>query len=275
MIRCRPLLGTFVEISIDAIDQPYSEAIEKAFAAIQKVQDLMSFHQAHSELSKMNDRSHLEILTLDPWTVLVLQAARAVYEQSHGLFNCGIGQHLSASGFLPSTPSLPKVSQYGFGGIEDLHFIDSNKIFSKKPLCIDLGGIAKGFAVDMAVDSLQADGIESGCVNAGGDLRVFGNKAQTRHIRHPADPSKLMEIGQIQNASIATSSLYFLRRTKTAGSYLINPLNSSQVEFSESYSVIAKQCLYADALTKVLAISNHVNHPCFNYFSAKAVRIPA
>ena len=127
----------------------------------------------------------------------------------------------------------------------------------------------------MAVDSLQADGIESGCVNAGGDLRVFGNKTQTMHIRHPADPSKLMEIGQIQNASIATSSLYFLRRTKTAGSYLINPLNSSQVEFSESYSVIAKQCLYADALTKVLAISNHVNHPCFNYFSAKAVRIPA
>ena len=193
-----------------------------------------------------------------------------IRDRSNGLFDCGVGHRLIAAGLLPGNLDL---SQYEFGGIKDLVFVDSNIIFSNKPLCLDLGGIAKGFAVDIAVASLLADGIESGYVNAGGDLRVFGSEAQAIQIRNPVIPTELIDIGTLQHGAIATSSLYFSKREKQFTSYVVNPSTNEHIDFSGSYSVIAKECIYADALTKVLAISDKTNHPCFDHFSAQAIRI--
>ena len=272
MTRCKPLLGTFVEISIHSIDASQQIAIDRAFTAIEKVQELMSFHHQQSELSKINTLSHIRNIKIHPWTAQVLRVAREVYDQSNGLFDCGVGHRLIAAGLLPSNLDL---SQYEFGGIKDLQFIDSHIVFSSKPLCLDLGGIAKGFAVDVAVDSLLADGIESGYVNAGGDLLVFGSETQAIQIRNPAAPAELIHIGTLQNGAIATSSLYFSKREIQSTSYVVNPSTNEYLDFSGSYSVIANECIYADALTKVLAISDKTNHRCFDHFSAKAIRIGA
>jgi len=164
VIRCKPLLGTFVEISIDSINDPHLLAIEKAFAAIQKVQGLMSFHHPQSELSRINAHSHLQELEIHPWTFTVLKVAQEVHHQSTGLFNCGIGHRLVVAGLLPHNPDS---TRHHFGGIEDVQFISPNKIKSSKPLCLDLGGIAKGFAIDIAVDSLKADGAALGALMPG------------------------------------------------------------------------------------------------------------
>ncbi|WP_197712800.1 hypothetical protein [Polynucleobacter necessarius] len=74
--------------------------------------------------------------------------------------------------------------------------------------------------------------------------------------------------------AIATSSLYFSKRDVDAKSYVVNPLNQEHIEFSESYSVIANECVYADALTKVVSISGDTQHPCLSHFSAQAIKIP-
>ena len=144
-------------------------------------------------------------------------------------------------------------------------------------MCLDLGGIAKGFAVDKAVESLMADGIKSGCVNAGGDLRVFGT-ARPIQIRNPIAPNELIDIGSLQNGAIATSGLYFSNRDQEQ-SHIINPFAQDEsavhLDFSDSYSILANECVYADALTKVLALSAGQHHPCLDYFSAKALRISA
>jgi thiamine biosynthesis lipoprotein len=144
---------------------------------------------------------------------------------------------------------------------------------SDRPLCLDLGGVAKGFAVDLAINILQSAGAPSGSVNAGGDLRVFGSEAQMIHIRNPANPCKLIHLGNINEAAIATSGLYFSKRNNNSISAIVNPLNLEHIEFSESYSVIADQCVYADALTKVVSISGNTNHPCLRHFSAQAIKI--
>ena len=75
--------------------------------------------------------------------------------------------------------------------------------------------------------------------------------------------------------AIATSSLYFTNRNISSKSFMVNPLNQEYVEFSESYSVIASRCVYADALTKVVSISGNSHHPCLSYFSAQAIQIPS
>jgi thiamine biosynthesis lipoprotein len=270
-MRCQALLGTFVEISID---QANDEEINQAFTAVGQIQSLMSFYDPLSELNQINRWAHQVPLVVHPWTAEIIQIAQEIYRQSNGLFNCGIGHRLVTAGLLPRHIDL---SQYELGGIEDIHFIDSQTLRASKPLCLDLGGIAKGFAVDRAVESLMAGGIQSGCVNAGGDLRVFGAPRPIQ-IRNPRLPNQLIDIGSLQSGAIATSGLYFSNRDKEQ-SHIINPFAQDESEahlyFSGSYSVLASECVYADALTKVLALSGAHDHACFNHFSAKAIRITA
>jgi thiamine biosynthesis lipoprotein len=270
MIRCKPLLGTFVEISTE--DGEHSlYAVEMAFEAIELVQALMGFHNPESELSQINARSHLEPIHIHPWTAEVLTIAKEIHIKSHGIFNCGVGHRLVEAGLLPRHISW---ADHSFGGIEDLRLIDRSLVQSKLPLCLDLGGIAKGYAVDKAVEALIAQGMQSGSINAGGDIRVFGDHAQDIQIRNPSKPLELIQIGSMKTGAIATSSLYFAKRDADAKSYMVNPLNHEHIEFSDSYSVIASECVYADALTKVVSISGNTQHPCLSHFSAQAITIP-
>ncbi|MBU3538072.1 FAD:protein FMN transferase [Polynucleobacter sp. UK-Gri1-W3] len=273
MIRCKPLLGTFVEISVTQEDGHI--AIDNAFTAIQHVHDLMGFHSPKSELSEINQRAHIQAVEIHPWTAQVIRIAKEVHLESDGLFNCGIGHRLVAAGLLPQHITF---ANHDLGGIEDIHFLAPDLIKSSRPVCLDLGGIAKGFAVDMAVRVLISDGITSGSVNAGGDMRVFGNTSFPIQIRHPETPDELIEIGSLKDGAIATSSLYFAKRDHQK-SHIINPLaqhySEVHAEVSGSFSILAKECVYADALTKVLALSNDEHHPCFSRFSAQALRIAA
>lgn len=273
MIRCKPLLGTFVEISID--DDNSHLAIESAFSVIEKIQNLMGFHNPHSELSQINCHAHIAAVEIHPWTAQVIRIAKEVQIASDGLFNCGIGHRLVAAGLLPSHINL---SNHDLGGIEDVYFLAPDLIRSSRPICLDLGGIAKGFAVDMAVRVLTSEGVTSGVVNAGGDLRVFGNNSHPIQLRNPNIPNEIIQIGSLENGAIATSGLYFNKRDRQR-SHLINPLANSpeeaHIEVSGSFSVLAQECVYADALTKVLALSNNDHHPCFDQFSAQAIRIAA
>ena len=271
MLRCKPLLGTFVEISVDRADD--QAAIDHAFETIELVQNLMGFHNPQSELSQINQCAHLAAVEIHPWTAQVIRIAQEVHLESNGLFNCGIGHRLVAAGLLPRHITF---SNHELGGIEDMHFLAPDLIQSSRPVCLDLGGIAKGFAVDMAVRVLRSEGITSGSVNAGGDLRVFGNTSLPIQLRHPETPEELIEIGCLKDGAIATSSLYFAKRDHQK-SHIINPLaqNLSEVhvEIAGSFSILAKECVYADALTKVLALSNNEYHPCFSHFSAQALRV--
>jgi thiamine biosynthesis lipoprotein len=270
MIRCKPLLGTFVEISTED-GQHLSGAVEMAFTAIEQVQSLMGFHNRDSDLSKINTRSYLEPIRIHSWTAEVLRIAQEICRKSDGIFNCGIGHRLVEAGLLPQHLSIDITA---FGGIEDLEFIEESLVRSKLPLCLDLGGIAKGYAVDKAVETLLSKNIQSGSVNAGGDMRIFGDRTQDIQIRNPSNPHELLQIGSIKAGAIATSSLYFAKREANARSYMVNPLNQEHIEFLESFSVIANECVYADALTKVVSISGNTQHPCLNHFSAQAIQIP-
>jgi thiamine biosynthesis lipoprotein len=231
----------------------------------------MSFHNPESELSQINARSYIEPVHIHRWTAEILAIAKEIYHHSQGIFNCGIGHCLVEAGLLPRHL---KISNYPFGGIQDLQFLESNLVCSKLPLRLDLGGIAKGYAIDKAVEVLISKNIQTGLANAGGDMRVFGDRTQNILIRNPSNPHELIQIGRIKAGAIATSSLYFAKRDTNLKSFMVNPLNQKHIEFSESYSVVASECVYADALTKVVSISGNAQHPCLSHFSAQAIRIP-
>jgi thiamine biosynthesis lipoprotein len=109
-----------------------------------------------------------------------------------------------------------------------------------EPACCDysLDGIAKGFAVDRAIERLLEAGMDSGVVNAGGDLRVFGEGFESLHVRTADDPDRLVFVGEIRDLAVATS----------ASVGVVDPRGGRCR--TQGATVMAADCVTADALTK-------------------------
>src|ERR1043166_8836808 len=101
--RCRPLLGTFVEIAAFGGKAPDLErGIDAAFAAVQRVCHLMSYHDPQSDVSRMNREAFPKSVVVDPWTWQVLRAAQQFAQESNGAFNICIAPVLIRWHYLPS-----------------------------------------------------------------------------------------------------------------------------------------------------------------------------
>ncbi len=140
------------------------------------------------------------------------------------------------------------------GSWRDVQLIDSDRVRCARPLRLDLGGIAKGYAVDCAVHALQRTGIEKILVNAGGDLRIAGPWEQRVRLRHPQAPHLAAGVLTLRDAALATSAAYYSRRLLGSGevSALLDPRRALPYLGHHSVSVRAPDCMSADALTKVV-----------------------
>lgn len=266
MRACRPLLGTYVEIRIDDNDPEIaSVAVDAGFRAISEVQRLMSIFEAGSDIGRINRLAHREPVAIDPWTRDILTLSGDLHRESDGLFDCGIAPQLGAWGLLPNhCEPAPQSS------IANLAFTDDGCVTCSVSTRLDLGGIAKGFAVDRATEAILATGARGGTVNAGGDLRVFGNAEEDIHMRAPDNPEHLVFAGRLRDGACATSATYYSRhiRNGTEVSPLVDPRSRQPLVTRSSFSVIAPHCVIADALTKVLALSGNPDLPCFNHYQA-------
>jgi FAD:protein FMN transferase len=249
--RCRPLLGTFVEITARGRDERLlTRGIEAGFDAIARVNRLMSFHDPLSDVSRMNRDAFPKGVIVHPWTWQVMKASKRFAEQSHGTFDITVAPWLTKWNYLPRR-------HYQFSptaSSRDIFLRRKYEVFFRRSLIVDLGGIAKGFAVDRAVDALKENGIGCGIVNAGGDLRTFGLASQLIHLRHPTDPTRVAGAVRLRQRAMATSGIYFARR-KYRGKY-VGPLLDGRTGQSAreliSVSVGAAECMVADALTKIV-----------------------
>jgi thiamine biosynthesis lipoprotein len=198
----------------------------------------------------MNRDAFPKGVIVHPWTWQVMKASKRFAEQSHGTFDITVAPWLTKWNYLPRR-------HYQFSptaSSRDIFLRRKYEVFFRRSLIVDLGGIAKGFAVDRAVDALKENGIECGIVNAGGDLRTFGLASQLIHLRHPTDPTRVAGAVRLRERAMATSGIYFARR-KYRGKY-VGPLLDGRTGQSAreliSVSVGAAECMVADALTKIV-----------------------
>jgi FAD:protein FMN transferase len=244
--RCRPLLGTFVDVACHGAP----DDIDRAFAAVEKVHRLMSFHDGQSDVSRLNRDAFHRSVRVHPWTWRVLKCAQEISRKSDGVFDITIAGQLVEWDYLPR-PDKPFCDD---GSWRDIVLGDKYDVRFRRPLIIDLGGIAKGFAVDRAVEALKNNRVVAGIVNAGGDLRIFGAAAQLVHVRHPAEPTRIAGAVRLRERAMATSGIYFERRKFRGRS--VGPLLDGRTRRSGreliSVSAAAAECLVADALTKIV-----------------------
>ena len=221
--RARPLLGTIVSIRAR---EGTEAALRAAFGAIESVHWLMNAHSEIGDLAQINRQAHRRTVRVHPWTFEVLRCARAMSEASAGAFDITL-RRLGAS-------------------YRDIVLLPEKRVRLRRRAQLDLGGIAKGFAVDRAVDALRRFGAQSGSVNAGGDLRLFGDTPQTVRVRLPGAPSLAAPLFEAREQSFATSGSYF-------GSLQEDARTGRELCSDYSVTVCAPTCMLADALTKVVA----------------------
>lgn len=250
--RCKPLLGTYVDISLraDTDDNTLVSASKAAFAQIQHVHDLMSFHQVESELSRINRNAAKRTLRISPATHTVLKAALDLSAATNGLYDITIARDLIHSGKLPK-PENAQTDETG--NWTHIHLTPDTVQFSKNIL-IDLGGIAKGYAVDLALNALRKTRIpfDQIVVNAGGDIRMLNWQGQYTTLRTPKrfGGTRLVDI-DMQNTALATS----VPGRGSKSSTIINPHTHKRPKTRHSLTVFAPTCMVADALTKIMYLA--------------------
>ncbi|WP_052223281.1 FAD:protein FMN transferase [Novosphingobium malaysiense] len=243
--RCRPLLGTFVEVTVPEEAAP---AIDAAFAAIARVQALMSFHAEDSDLARIRQATPGQIVAVAPETAEVLRLAQDLHRASDGLFDVTIGRELVRGGFLPAPRSRRRTLRWGTGA--DIEILECGQVLCSRPVLIDLGGIAKGYAVDCAVTALKKAGASEGLINAGGDMRMFGNRAWPVALRD-ADGTVRKEI-ELTDRAVATSANLNNRRRRWGRIFTPHiGFDRKALVCKERVTVVADRCAIADAMTKI------------------------
>lgn len=225
-------LGTFVEVRLRSAEATEAR-FAAAFAAIMRVHRRMNAHDRDSDLARISKRAHRRAVAVDAWTFGVLQLAQRLFGASAGRFDatCGLQRRRG-------------------GTFDNVLLIPPRYVRTRRPVALDLGGIAKGYAVDRGIEALRDTGATRGMVNAGGDLRVFGSQWTPLHLRDPRHPAERLLVGEIRDLAVATSADYF----RDAPRVLLERDSARLRTYASSVTVIAPCCALADALTKVVAM---------------------
>jgi FAD:protein FMN transferase len=222
--RLRPLMGTFCAIEARGSVEAIHRGITAAYAAMTHIEQCMHPTRPSSDIARLNSATH-ERIKIDATTWAVLSVAHRLHHLSNGVFD----------------PCLPSHA----GCLLDLELLADNTAICHAPIAIDLGGIAKGYAIDQGIAALHRAGCSSGLVNAGGDLRVYGAESQQILIR--TAQHKTINI-TLRDTALAVSEVTGPNHPVEHQGYYFR--NTNHAPAHQQVAVLAEQAIIADALTK-------------------------
>ncbi|MCP4257203.1 MAG: FAD:protein FMN transferase, partial [Planctomycetes bacterium] len=269
----RMVMGTFARVVVIAKDSDTAgKCIESAFTQINKVDDLMSDYKSDSEISIVNRDGFKKAVQLSQSTYEVLQRSIEFSELTDGSFDVTVGPLMELFRKAKHKQVLPTQDEIANArsrvGFEKLKLDDENRTvqFAVEGMKLDLGGIAKGYAVDKAVEVMQAHGAIGGMIDLGGDIRCFGAPLKGRDhwvigLQNPnigkdsAGREVLLKLKMI-NGAIATSGDYqqFILIEGKRHSHIINRKTGTSTEGLSSVTIIAESATNVDALATAVSV---------------------
>jgi thiamine biosynthesis lipoprotein len=267
--RAQPWLGTLVSIRVEGLSVSWAHrAIDKAFQEVATVHRLMSFHEMSSDVSRLNQDGARQPVSVHAYTLEVLKLALEIAARSDGVFDVSVGAELVKWGLLPRPAGGPDAAA---GTWRDIEVRRDGRVTFLRPLWIDLGGIAKGYAVDRAVECLRTWGASQAVVNAGGDLRAHGPRKERVGLKvEPWDDS--VPVVEVRDGSVASSSGHRNRRWlrgRLRGPH-VHGVQRCPAPTDRFVCVVAESCVVADALTKVVMAEGPRSAHVLRRFGASA-----
>jgi thiamine biosynthesis lipoprotein len=252
----RDVLGTFVTIAIIHPDvNEGKDALRAGFDEIYRIHHLMNAHQQSSEVGVLNREGYYEGVSDD--TKHVIQKANSFSELLEGAFDITVLPLLELWKENVSKSKIPtdaEISQrLELVNYRNILIEDKNISFRKRGMGITLAGVAKGYAVDKAIEALVRCNIRHALVNAGGDIRAIGGKDETIPwriaIRDPRYKTRIVTAVELYDQAIATSGTY-----RRSFDDIINPKVGRPAQGVLSSTVTAKKAMDADILATCMFI---------------------
>jgi thiamine biosynthesis lipoprotein len=258
-------MGTVIEITLVADNEENAnKASLQAFQEIKRIETLMSPWLDLSDVTRINRSAGKEWVKVSPETMEVIKKAQEISELSEGGFDITVGPLIelwrkARREKIP--PSIEEVKgKLDLVNFKNIEMDRDGKVFlKKKGMAIDLGGIAKGYAVDRAFDLLKSHGYKNLIVNAGGDLRVGGlknNQPWSIGIQNPRESSKILARISVSDIAIATSGdyeKYFIYQGKRYH-HILNPRDGFPAEGCQSVTILFRDGMTADALATAVFV---------------------
>jgi len=258
-------MGTVIEITLIGDDEgAANKAVLQAFQEIKRIETLMSPRLDSSDVTRINRSAGEGWVKVSSETMEVIKKAQEISELSEGSFDMTVGpltqlwRRAREKEIPPSTKDVKE--KLDLVNFRDVSIHHEGKVFlKKKGMAVDLGGIAKGYAVDRAFELLRSLGYKNLIVNAGGDLRVGGTKndrSWSIGIQDPRISQKIMAKLLVSDTAVATSGDYekfFIHQDKRYH-HIFNPRDGFPTEGSQSVTVVCKDGITADALATAVFV---------------------
>lgn len=260
----RAIMGTAIHIELWHTDEAFAERnIQKVISEMHRIDSLMSPYKKDSELSLINEQAAKHPVKISLELFNLIQKSINISKLSNGAFDItfsSVGQLYDYRNELnPSKKEIAEnLNKINYKNIK----LDDNKqtiFFTQAGTRIDLGGIAKGHAVDNSIKILQKNGIAQAMVSAGGDTRIIGDKGGRPWyvgIRHPRDKNKSAVILPLSQTAISTSGDYerYFIKDNVRHHHIIEPSTGDSARELRSVSILGSDSTKVDALSTTVFI---------------------
>ncbi len=260
------IMGTTCKLAVvtrPVDERQGGEALADAESVLRGIELEVSSWLNGSLITRFNQASAREAIALSPVSSDILHHAQAAYLETDGAFDITVRPLIMLwresvqAQRLPTQGEITRARETSSWGLIDLRTEEIVKI--SEGVEVDLGGIAKGYAIDMAIEAMQRAGIAGGLVDVGGDLRVFGQPPDGHSwqvdIRDPVSSGIVGRLS-LKSGAVCTSGDYsrFNQIGRERYNHIIDPRTGQPAESAASVTVVAPSALQGDIWATALSV---------------------
>jgi thiamine biosynthesis lipoprotein len=282
-VRLCQVMGTYASLSLWTDEATGAEAARRVFAVFDDVDAQFSNYKPESELSRLNASAVQEPFACSDRMWELLTAARQAYKISDGGFDISAGPLMKLWGFYKRRAELPAPDEITevleAVGLDRVVFDDTARtvFFTRDGVMLDLGGIAKGYAIDLAIAAVRDLGVDSGVIDLGGNLYCLSIPPPDRllynvGIRNPRDAEGILGTVPVRDAAVAGSGDYerFVDIGERRICHIMDPRTGQPTEGMAHVSVVASTAMNADILSTAAFVSHGKNLEALKTLDAQA-----
>ena len=267
-VREFPILGTYASLKLWAPASMAEPAADAAVSELVSLHRLINIFSDKSELSRLNDSAYDSPFPCSASLWQVLGVCREAYRETDGAFDITVGPLLQLWGFHRERETLPTDREVSDAlaavGLDKVVFDDERRTvrFTHPDTYFDLGGMAKGYALDFCVRILRAHGIDRGLVDLGGNIYCLsepppGQEAYRIGVRHPFEQYGLLGKIRIRDRAVATSGNYeqFREIEGQRVHHIIDPRTGRPVPRVASVTVVTPSGIDSDVYATAVFVA--------------------